>query len=154
MKRHLASPAMIVALVALFSSLTGGAVASSLISGKQIRDHTVPLSKLTPAAVASLKGRTGPIGPAGPAGTFDASKVTRVVGDPVTVQPGEVASPSVSCPSGAVAVGGGGAAGIGRVGQIPLVPAGSTQPTGWAILVYNDTSVAVEARPAVVCASS
>lgn len=148
-------PATIISIVALFSSLTGGALASGLINGHSIKAHTIPLSALTPAAVASLHGKVGPAGPAGATGTFDADKVTRVVGAPVDVAPHTTAAPIVSCPAGTIAIGGGGAAGIARVGSFPVIdqPSGSNTPTGWAALVYNDTDVQVQAQAVVVCAS-
>lgn len=95
--RHV-NPAMIVAIVALVSSLTGGAIAASMISGKQIRDSSVTgadirnasltgadlknrsvtgadvkpgslgADRLSAAARASLKGQAGPAGPQGPQG--------------------------------------------------------------------------------------
>jgi hypothetical protein len=72
------SPAMIVALVALFISLTAnaGAVTYFVTSG-QIKDGTIQLRDLSPSARAALHGRrglrgypgydglTGPQGPAG-----------------------------------------------------------------------------------------
>lgn len=148
-------PATIISIVALFSSLTGGALASGLINGHSIKAHTVPLSALTPAAVAALHGKTGPAGATGATGTFDPAKVTRVVGAPVTVNPGETASPIVSCPAGTIAIGGGGAASIARVGSFPVIDqaSGSNTPTGWAALIYNDTSVAVQGQAVAVCAA-
>lgn len=95
--RHL-NPAMIVAIVALASSLTGGAIAASMISGKQIRNSSVTgadiknasltgadlknrsvtgadvkpgslgADRLSAAARASLKGQAGPAGAQGPQG--------------------------------------------------------------------------------------
>ena len=65
-------PATIIALLALFSALGGGAaLASGLISGRQIANHSIPEWKLTPRAVRNLQGgprATGPQGPAGPRG--------------------------------------------------------------------------------------
>lgn len=85
--RHL-SPALVVALVALFCSLAGGAVAASVVSGKQIKNGSVTgadlkdrsvtgrdlrkgsvgADRLTAAARASLRGATGAAGPRGVAG--------------------------------------------------------------------------------------
>lgn len=49
----------VLALVALFVSLGGvGVAATSAFSGRQIANHTIPLSKLTPDALRLL--RTGP----------------------------------------------------------------------------------------------
>lgn len=92
------SPAMIVAVVALLSSLTGGAVAATVITGKNVKNSSltgadvknstltgkdvkngslssadlkkggIAADRLTAAARASLKGAAGPAGATGPAG--------------------------------------------------------------------------------------
>ena len=56
------NPAIVVALVALFLASTGGAFAAggALISGSQIKAHSIPLSALTPAAIRALRGKLGP----------------------------------------------------------------------------------------------
>lgn len=76
-------PAFVVAFIALFVALGGTAYASGLISGKQIKDHTIAEKKLTKRAIRALRGQrglrglagatgatgaTGPIGPTGPQG--------------------------------------------------------------------------------------
>lgn len=68
--KYLRHPATVIAAVALFVALGGGAVAyaSGLISGSQIRNHSIPARKLTRAAIRSLHGKRGQRGPAGPAG--------------------------------------------------------------------------------------
>src|SRR5690349_10805744 len=51
-------PATFLAALALFVALgSGAAVGSSLISGRQLLDHSIPKSKLTSRAVAVLEGR-------------------------------------------------------------------------------------------------
>lgn len=83
------SPAMAVALVALFSSLAGGATAAKLITGKQIANKSITGKDVKPRTLrgkhvknrsllakdfkrgqlpAGEVGPAGPIGPAGPAG--------------------------------------------------------------------------------------
>jgi hypothetical protein len=61
-------PATVVAALALFFALGGGAWASGLISGSKIKNHSIPAMKLTNSAVKSLHGQRGPTGPAGPKG--------------------------------------------------------------------------------------
>lgn len=63
-------PATVIAVVALFVALGGGAAAyaSGLITGSQIKNHSIAAKKLTAAAVKSLRGRRGPTGPTGPTG--------------------------------------------------------------------------------------
>jgi len=64
------SPALVVAVIALFVGLGGGAAfASGLISGKRIANHSIAEKKLTPAAVQALRGQQGPTGPKGATGS-------------------------------------------------------------------------------------
>lgn len=49
------SPALIVALVALFAAVGGPAQAARLITGKQIKDHTVTTKDLARSTVQSLR---------------------------------------------------------------------------------------------------
>ena len=57
------SPAMIVALVALFVSLAGNATAFTyLVTSKQIKDGTIQLRDIAPAARVALHGSQGPLG--------------------------------------------------------------------------------------------
>src|SRR5215471_7311874 len=66
--KHLKHPATLIAALALFVALGGGAWASTLMSGSQIRNHSIAAKKLTRHAILSLRGRRGARGPAGPAG--------------------------------------------------------------------------------------
>lgn len=72
-KRQLRVPsaAVVLSLIALFLALGGGvALASGLISGKQIRDHTIAERKLTKKAIKALRGQRGQRGPSGQAGAM------------------------------------------------------------------------------------
>jgi hypothetical protein len=80
---------MVVALIALFVSLAGNATAVTvLVSSRQIKDNSIQISDIAPAARESLRGNQGPQGPRGmpgprglqgpqgPAGiSFDASEI-------------------------------------------------------------------------------
>jgi hypothetical protein len=68
--KHLKHPATIIASLALFVALGGGAwaAANSLISGSQIKNHSIAAKKLTRHAIRTLHGRRGARGPAGPQG--------------------------------------------------------------------------------------
>lgn len=71
-------PATIIASLALFVALGGGvAVASGLISGKKIVNHSIPEKKLTAKAIKALRGQRGP---AGPQGTKGATGATGAIG--------------------------------------------------------------------------
>jgi hypothetical protein len=67
---YLRHPATIIAAVALFVAVGGGTVAyaSGLISGAQIKNHSIATKKLTKSAINSLHGTRGPAGPPGPQG--------------------------------------------------------------------------------------
>lgn len=67
--RHLKHPATVIASLALFVALGGGAFAASgLMSGSHIRNHSIAEKKLTRHAIRALHGRRGPAGPQGAAG--------------------------------------------------------------------------------------
>jgi hypothetical protein len=66
--KGLKHPATVIALLALFVALTGTAYASGLISGRQIKNHSIPAKKLTKSAVRSLHGQRGPAGTPGATG--------------------------------------------------------------------------------------
>ena len=66
MGKQLRHPATVIAALALFVALGGGAAwASGMIRGSQIRNHSIASKKLTKRAIKSLSGKPGPAGPAG-----------------------------------------------------------------------------------------
>jgi hypothetical protein len=75
------SPALVVSLVALVVALGGTAYASGLISGSQIKDHTIPAKKLTQSAITSLHGQRGPRGPKGDTGPQGPGAISFLKGD-------------------------------------------------------------------------
>jgi hypothetical protein len=66
--KHFKHPATIIAALALFVALGGGAWAGALISGSKIKNHSIPARKLTKSAIRSLRGKRGPAGLRGPKG--------------------------------------------------------------------------------------
>lgn len=89
--QRLRHPATIIASLALFIALGGGAaLASGLISGSQIKNHSIPVKKLTKSATKSLRGERGAPGPAGAPGAagkpgpIGPSSATSVYNDGVT----------------------------------------------------------------------
>ena len=128
-KRFTPSPAMLVALLALFLGAGGVGYAATLIGSAQItnnsirsadiRDGTIALKDLSPKArsvlrgangargikgARGLEGPTGPVGPASLAGTPNV--VVRT--DSASVADAALAQVSVQCNFGERAVGGGG----------------------------------------------
>lgn len=165
MRKRLPSPAMIVALIALGVALGGSAVAGTgLITGAQIKDHSIGLNDLSNTAVARLHGLRGPAGNQGQQGApgaqgltgsnggFDPSKVQIVNGTPLAyVAPNGTATATVLCPAGTTEVGGGG---YSSVAKMILSGPGTSSGAGWTIGVYNDTTIGIpnEVRAYVLCA--
>lgn len=92
--KALKHPATMIALLALFVALGGGAAlaASGLISGKKIVNHSIPEKKLTAAAVEALRGLQGPAGPRGPRGATGARGLQGPKGDPGPIGPSSATS--------------------------------------------------------------
>jgi hypothetical protein len=67
--RYRPPASLVIAAVLVFAFSVGGATAASLITGKQIKNHTIGLVDLKFSAQKALRGQRGPTGPAGPAGT-------------------------------------------------------------------------------------
>jgi hypothetical protein len=154
--RHIrGNPAIMVALIALFLASTGGAFAAggAFISGSRIKAHSIPLSAFTPAAIRALRGERGPAGP--PGASFDPSKVTVVTGTSADVPTGQIAGATVTCPEGAVALGGGGTVSAGRLASSLPTASGSDSsvPGGWSVIAVNDTTLTIEAAADVICLS-
>lgn len=172
MKRPSASLAL--STVALFVALGGTAFAARglIITSREIKDRTIQLRDLSPAAIRALrgqggeqgpqgppgpagpqgppgaKGEQGPPGPTGAKGSFDPAKLTWVWGEQVTVQAGVAAYPYAECPEGSFVIGGG----YGVV-------AGDIQPFGedlygrrWVVYFYNEGTYVGYAKAAALCA--
>lgn len=117
------APSMVVSLVALTVALSGTAVAASpLITGAQIKDHSIGMVDISNTAVAKLhglrgeqgiagpqgaQGQTGPTGPAGINGGFDPAKVSYVTSATTVLPSGGVGSARADCPAGTKIIGGG-----------------------------------------------
>lgn len=100
--KALKHPATVIALLALFVALGGGAAlaAGGLISGKKIVNHSIPAKKLTAAAVKALHGLRGPVGPQGPKGAAGARGLTGPKGDPGPVGPSSATAAHANGPVG------------------------------------------------------
>lgn len=62
-------PSTAIALLALFFSLAGNAVAfGALITSRDIKDGTIQLRDIAPSTRALLRAAQGPVGPEGPVG--------------------------------------------------------------------------------------
>ena len=114
------SPALIVSCIAVFLAFTGGAVAATKISGKQIKDGSITgkdikNDSLTSKDIAGqLQGPRGPAGQRGPQGPAGAGGAGGAGGVNVTYQAAGatvtedgITPVEALCPDGQVAVGGG-----------------------------------------------
>ena len=92
--KYLKHPATIIATVALFIALGGGAAAyaSGLINGAQIKNHSIAAKKLTNKALKQLKGNRGPAGPAEQQGIQGVQGVPGAKGDPGPIGPSSALS--------------------------------------------------------------
>jgi hypothetical protein len=74
------SNGLVIAVIALGFSITGTAVARSLITSGDIKDHTIQTVDISARAVSDLQGQRGPAGPAGAAGAAGATGATGATG--------------------------------------------------------------------------
>src|SRR4051794_15525312 len=153
------SGGVIVAFIALFVALSGSAVAAKLITGKQIKDHSITTRDLAFSAMPRKgpqgpMGLRGPQGPQGPAGPKTLSNVQYVESQHVRLQPGQhtvdavgVGNFRANCPTGTTVVGTAFNAGIGNV---DYVQAFGTFVGGF---IKNDTSVPFDVYLQAICAT-
>lgn len=88
-------PATIIASLALFVALGGGAaLASGLISGTKIVNHSIAEKKLTGAAIKALRGQQGPAGAPGPKGASGDQGIPGPKGDTGAIGPSSATSAS------------------------------------------------------------
>ena len=149
---------MAVALLALLVSLGGTAAAgTSLITGAQIKNHSIGTIDLSGAAVRALHGSRGPAGQrglagatgaAGASGGFDPAKVSYVPSAIVDIAPNAVVEMTATCPAGSKAIGGGGFAGVAEMGY----SAPSADGTSWQVIAANNTgTTATKSWAIAVC---
>lgn len=81
--KGLKHPATVIAALALFVALGGGAAwASGLIPGSKIKNHSIAAKKLTKSAMKSLRGKRGPRGASGARGATGATGAAGAAGPP------------------------------------------------------------------------
>jgi hypothetical protein len=150
----------VVALV----SFTGTAVASGLVTGRQVKDgslRSVDLrtnrgvsgadvrdGTLSASKLSSLpQGPAGVTGPAGPRGVDGLDNFDYEISPPVTVPASSDVDILVPCASGTVV--GGGASSVGAIRMEESRPL--ADGSGWKVVVYNETTTAVDAFGWAVC---
>lgn len=177
--KGLRHPATILACVALFAALGGGvAAASGLITGKSIRNHSIPEGKLTRKAIKNLRGHKGPAGPQGPQGSAGATGAqgstgpqgatgatgpagvtsSQVVFATVTASVnGGTATATATCPSGKYLLGGAGNA-TTPMGQLTIsannpTSTSTTLNQGWTVSAKGDATHEATANAWAICTS-
>jgi|SoiMethySBSTD1v2_1073268.scaffolds.fasta_scaffold245995_2 collagen triple helix repeat protein len=162
------SPALVVALIALFVSCSGIGTAAN-VSHQMVRaGRTLGLLKVKrgprgprgpqgpqgvpgPQGPKGDPGAAGPRGPQGPAGTFDLSKI-HIVTTFASKAPGAFGVDSASCPSGAQVIGGGySPTGEDVTGSFPNQPIGL--PDSWVVANSNKTAQSQGVTIYAVCVS-
>jgi hypothetical protein len=129
--------ATVIAVAALFFAAAGGSYAAGILVGSaQIKDHSIRPVDLAPSVTTALK--------------YDPSKLTTVIGF-VDVQPNTVGTASAACPSGSVAVSGGGFAVTGLNTSEPVIPTGQSAPSGWMVQTFNYLSQPAKLTAMAVC---
>lgn len=172
-------PSLLLCAAALVVGITGTATAA-LISGDRSKDGTVTGRDLRDGTVGGVDvrngslstadapdarvgpdgpaGPDGPVGPAGPAGPVGAQGLPGVrglqyrTGEPFALPPGTFNVKPVYCPAGTKALGGGLAVTGGLDKGRLLESAPLDNGVGWQVGLYNDSSVAIDVYPWVVCA--
>lgn len=175
------------ALIALFFAIGGTSYAAvglapNSVGTRQLKNRSVTLVKIRRGAIAALRGDTGPRGPTGhtgatghtgprgpvgpkgatgaqgPAGTFG---TVTVRSETLTVPAGAQSGLAETCPSGAIAIGGGASFGPSNgtgEGNVWIEssrpdPAGGTSPTGWFTIVNNASGTTQDVTWYAECAT-
>jgi hypothetical protein len=131
--------AMIAAIVAAVVASGSAVAATKLIDGHTIKNHTIPSTKLTEAAVASLHGAGG-------------DRIRLVEGDAFTVPIHSAGEAIAVCPSGWRAVAGGWEFITGSGFGVNSSP-GPDHPGIWRVTVLNENSGPSSLRAWAACAS-
>jgi len=146
---------IIVTAIILAAVISGSAGAASLlIDGSKLKNHSVPVTKLTASAVQSLQGQRGPRGAQGPAGDDGTQGIQGVqgiqgaqglagppglsgygsgTGSSVSVAAGTQGTAGAWCPAGTQPLGG---------GYFPLTAGPSALRTVAASFAVNDVTLA------------
>jgi hypothetical protein len=147
---------------AVVASTTAMATTKALITGAQIKNGSVELVDLSPAAKRALRGRRGLRGPAGPQGSsgapgaagatgapggFDPAKLAYITGPTVTLPSGQTGGAQATCPAGSAAIAGGFASTDGHVAFSETLSS-----SFHTISVENDTPSSIQMHATVVCA--
>ncbi len=150
------SYANVMATIAVFFVLGGGAYAATSlpknsIGSKQLKNGSITPAKLSAAAKTALKGATGPQGSPGAQGAPGATKVT------VRSGPFVKGVSVASCQPGEVATGGGGIVDPGEpeswLWNTTPVQSNGQVPTAWEAEAESGTGATSFVQAYVICAA-
>jgi hypothetical protein len=146
MKRFRPTPALAIALVALFVALGGSAFAAT---------HYVitRTTQIKPSVVRALRGKTGPAGRAGPAGPVALVGATEVDGPLVAIAPGAGQSSVATCPAGSRLLSGGGKVVTPNADGLATSQA-SADRTSWIAVAGNTGTAAGTVQAVAYCVPS
>jgi hypothetical protein len=166
------SPAMVVALLALFVALGGGAYAAislpkNSVGTKQLKKNAVTSGKVRDASLLKTDFASGqlPQGQQGPPGQAGANGATNVVARdsaPKTVAAGANDFDAVACATGEKGTGGGvvvlNNAGTDVINTVPVTESESTvdaggHPDGWSGGISNTSASPVKLVVEAICAA-
>jgi hypothetical protein len=152
----------LVAYIALLVALSGSSYAAApLISGSQVKPHSIPKNRLTNKAIGQLKGNRGPRGLRGATGPPGPAVVlTYVYSPPLPLPAGTERVAVAFCPPGTVALGGGGitagSPGFTNTGANISASAWagpeSGPPDQWYVSANNESASDTTFSAAAVCA--
>jgi hypothetical protein len=174
----LPSPAMVVALIALFVALSGSAYAAKKISSKQIRTGAVGTRAVKNRSLTSLDIRKDSLGgatireerlnagkidtralkavplansvPKDSIGASDLAPVTRRFGGAVTVANGAVGAAGADCKQGELVLGGGGRW-ASPVGGQSIQSSYAGSDTAWAATGFNASGAPRQFQAFAMC---
>ena len=133
------SPALVVALIALFVALGGSAVAASIVPRAKLADHAKVADRATVAANAlKLGGKTAAqiVASVPPPTVTSVASLASGASAPFTLNPGAEANVTATCAAGSKAVGGG----FSNPTSALVIEAGSSPTadgTGWVEDLIN-----------------
>jgi hypothetical protein len=128
-------------VAALISAAAATATTTLVITSAQIKNGTIKLVDISPAAKRALKGNRGPAGAQGAQGVQGAQGPAgpglsgmHYVQTTATVPPLQVGSAQAQCPSGERVISGGGATNVGTLNlTAPFAE------TSWVVGAHNDS---------------
>jgi hypothetical protein len=170
---RLPSPALVLAIIAVFAACTGGAFAAGKISGSQIKDGSITGKDIKndsltgtdikgqvrgPEGPEGPKGDQGPAGPAGPAGPVasggGAPAITYVYATD-TIPENDGRNIFAVCPQGQVPIGGGYETRdtVDRLPtrNAPATPLGGGAPGAWEVAIPPGNGSEISVTSIAIC---